>query len=209
MGDLSLEDIHDPFILVRRLFLPSTPIREISRLYGREAQVEKVRRELRSPGRSVFIFGERGVGKTSLAQTVAHLEDTSDLDPALIGCYQADFSQVITRVARHLMGLQYYERNLKKKVTELKIGGAVGHILHRVETHPTELVRIEPLYAVALLKQLAPKGATPVVVLDELDLAGAGLKQDLAHFVKQVGDEDCPVKFIFAGPRSQGSCRLG
>jgi uncharacterized protein len=195
----ALDDISDPYIKARLLFLPSTPIREPSRLYGRAEQLERIRRELRSPGRSVFIFGDRGVGKTSLAQTAAFSEDNTEKDPELVRCYQADFSQLITKVARHFMGMPHYAKEVRKKVLELKIGGAAGHILHRVETQPNELVRIEPLYAVDLLKQVVAANSVPVVVVDEMDLASPQLKQDLAHFIKQLGDEDCPVKFIFTG----------
>lgn len=199
MEPTTLSEIEDPWVRVRHVFLPSTPIREEARLVGRSEQVERVRRELRSPGRSVFIFGERGVGKTSLAQTVAFTEDDTDNDPAIVSCYQADFSQLITRVVRHLMALPYYQSTLKKKVLELKLGGAVGHILHRVETQPTEMVRVEPIYAVELLKSVAPANKTAVVVVDEMDQASSQLRRDLAHFVKQTGDEDCPIKFIFTG----------
>lgn len=150
------DEISDPFLKARRLFLPSTPMREASRLYGRHEPIERVRRELLSPGRSVFVFGDGGVGKTSLAQSVAFAEDTTGHDPALVRCYQADFSQLITKVARHLMGMRYYQDNVRKRVLELKLGGTAGHIPHRVETQPNDLVKIDPLYAVDILPPVGP-----------------------------------------------------
>lgn len=45
----------------------SVPIRTPEKLFGREHQLETIQLALKSPGRHVFIYGDRGVGKTSLA----------------------------------------------------------------------------------------------------------------------------------------------
>src|ERR1700683_2373735 len=58
-----------------RTLSPTTPIRAPSQLRGREKLLEDIRRSLVQPGRHIFIHGDRGVGKTSLAQTVG--EDAS------------------------------------------------------------------------------------------------------------------------------------
>jgi hypothetical protein len=69
---LPLPEIKDLYERARATFIPSSPVREAGRLYGRDEQLEEVQRALLSPGQSVFIFGDRGVGKTSLAQTAAY-----------------------------------------------------------------------------------------------------------------------------------------
>ncbi|MEQ9151060.1 MAG: hypothetical protein RLO06_06170, partial [Parvibaculum sp.] len=73
--------------LAARIFRPSQPVKERELLYGRDRQVERTLESLDTPGRSVFMFGERGVGKTSLAQTSAYLFNSSDSDPILISCH--------------------------------------------------------------------------------------------------------------------------
>src|SRR5690349_21737323 len=50
---------------------PSSPIESFEHLYGREKQLEQIKQAMFSPGRHVFIYGDRGVGKTSLARTAA------------------------------------------------------------------------------------------------------------------------------------------
>ena len=48
-------------------FRPFAPIELPDFFKGRREDVELLRSELRTPGRQVAIYGERGVGKTSLA----------------------------------------------------------------------------------------------------------------------------------------------
>jgi predicted AAA+ superfamily ATPase len=55
-----------------KLFIrPAKPVDEPDMLHGREPQLETIRRSLFVDGRSVFIFGDRGVGKSSLAEIAA------------------------------------------------------------------------------------------------------------------------------------------
>lgn len=194
-----IHDMEDRIQQANTVFVPSSPIREAARLHGRQTQLQQVQRELMSPGRSVFIFGDRGVGKTSLAQTAALLVNRTESDPVFVRCYEASFSEIITKIVRDLMGSPHLDKRKRKKVTEVKLGGAVAHILHRIETEPTEHVRVEPLYAVDAISQVAPDSGTTVVVVDEVDQANSSLKRALAHFIKNLGDNDCPVKFIFTG----------
>lgn len=50
---------------------PSDSIKTPERLFGREKTLQTIDRAFASPGRQIFIFGDRGVGKTSLALTAA------------------------------------------------------------------------------------------------------------------------------------------
>jgi ABC-type molybdenum transport system ATPase subunit/photorepair protein PhrA len=62
----------DAFVrLLPQLLTPTTPIRSAEFLRGRDKILEDIRRAFIQPGRHVFIHGDRGVGKTSLAQTAA------------------------------------------------------------------------------------------------------------------------------------------
>ena len=51
---------------------PSNPIDSFEHLVGRDRQLETVEEALTLPGRHIFIYGDRGAGKTSLALTAAH-----------------------------------------------------------------------------------------------------------------------------------------
>jgi uncharacterized protein len=72
-----------------RLLTPTTPIRSVEFLRGRDRILENIRRAFVQPGRNVFIYGDRGVGKTSLAQTAALEHQSADNEPVFLGCDNA------------------------------------------------------------------------------------------------------------------------
>ncbi|WP_185803269.1 ATP-binding protein [Pontivivens nitratireducens] len=67
-------------------FTPSSEIKDPKRLIGRQKNLKNIRRALSSESRHVFIYGERGVGKTSLAVTAAHMCVTSPENFIYIPC---------------------------------------------------------------------------------------------------------------------------
>jgi uncharacterized protein len=58
--------------LMGRVLSPSRAIESPELLKGRDDQLREIRRAWYQGGRQIFIYGYRGVGKTSLAQTAAH-----------------------------------------------------------------------------------------------------------------------------------------
>lgn len=185
-----------------KTFLPSQPIRTHELLRGREGPLKRTLETLEIPGRSVFIFGERGVGKTSLGQTSAYMFNSSAVDPVLTSCHpDVSFNKLITQITRKLLSLPVVQSR-RKHVTELKVGTAMAGLLHRIETEsefaPTSIDANE---AVDLLNEVTREvvGRSIVVLVDELDVASPSFRTSIAYFIKQLGDQECPVKFIFAG----------
>ena len=90
------------------LLTPTTPIRSAEFLRGRERILEEIRRSFIQPGRHVFIHGDRGVGKTSLAQTAAIEHQSASADPVMVGCDNASTFYGIEppRVCRRLQLLR-------------------------------------------------------------------------------------------------------
>ena len=69
---------------LNELVSPSQPIQSIEHLHGR-AHVLDRQGPIRA-GRHVFIYGERGVGKSSLAAAAARQCQSSEADYIDIGC---------------------------------------------------------------------------------------------------------------------------
>ena len=59
---------------LRKHFTPAQPINSIEHLIGRDKLLDDAQNALLSAGRHLFVFGDRGVGKTSLAQTAAFFD---------------------------------------------------------------------------------------------------------------------------------------
>ena len=58
---------------VRDVFTPHQPISETGLLFGRQEEVGKLVQTLNTPGQHILLYGERGVGKSSLANVVANV----------------------------------------------------------------------------------------------------------------------------------------
>lgn len=70
-------------------FQPFTPIKLPDFFKGRKGHVESLVRELNTPGRQVAIYGERGVGKTSLAELACFFARFDDQATQLVRCESA------------------------------------------------------------------------------------------------------------------------
>src|SRR5215469_6368894 len=90
---------------LKRSLSPTTPIRSVEHLRGREKKLEDIRRSLIQPGRHIFIYGDRGVGKTSLAQTAAFEHQEASKSPIFLGCdTSSTFPQLAQELAARLIG---------------------------------------------------------------------------------------------------------
>jgi len=54
---------------VRSVFTPHIPVDDVSHFFGREDEVSRLVSVINSPGQHILLYGDRGVGKTSLAKT--------------------------------------------------------------------------------------------------------------------------------------------
>jgi len=78
---------------------PSAHITTPERLFGRTRKLDQIQRAFNSSGRHVFIYGDRGVGKTSLAVTAAHLEQYASEDPVYVVCGESStFSSIMVSI---------------------------------------------------------------------------------------------------------------
>lgn len=59
--------------LINSTFTPATPLRDLDLFCGRVDQIQDVIAAIQEPGRHAVLFGERGVGKSSLANIVGEL----------------------------------------------------------------------------------------------------------------------------------------
>jgi transcriptional regulator with AAA-type ATPase domain len=88
-----------------QLFSPRTPISRVELFSGRARQIVKLITTIHQPGAHAIIFGERGVGKTSLA-SVAPFSFSPDEKPVIaprVNCdgtdsYDAPWRKVLAEI---------------------------------------------------------------------------------------------------------------
>lgn len=180
----------------------SVPVRTPEKLFGRDKQLETIQLALHSPGRHVFIYGDRGVGKTSLAHTAASLIQSSDNRPITVSCdHDSTLETVIESVISQGMMRMPVDRYKTSATFGLNI--PVLKAEARVEERETSRVRsvVNMASAVEALNYLTERYSdNTVIVIDEFDLIRS--EEQRARFgvlLKQLSDGDVPVRIIFTG----------
>lgn len=177
---------------------PSTPIRSSVHLKGRQAQYEGVKQAIYATGRHVVIFGERGVGKTSLAKTCG-LEIATDASCfRQIGCS----SQTTTEeIARQILST-FAPEKLKEIQTRhgLSISSVLGMAKEKtVQSSAASLVSVGEI-ADALCELDGPTNDVRVVVIDEIDrLQNARVKGQISELLKLLGGRGSKLTLILTG----------
>jgi hypothetical protein len=194
----------EEFLMIRNSYLTSArPIQTPEHLKGRTSALQSLIDALTSPGRHAFIYGYRGVGKSSLAQTTAFLLQSSMSSPILVACEPtstfANVCRDIIQIALNVPALETKEaRKISVGANVAGYGGNLGY-----ETNPNrQQIEISSVNdAIALLRQAcAHFGPGFIVVVDEFDqLSSAEEHQKFALLLKQISDQRIPVRFTFCG----------
>src|SRR3954468_6578163 len=91
MGEMALP-LDEKFrrkALIHSTFTPGTPVNRLDLFSGRDKQINTVLGAVFSPGQHVAIYGERGVGKSSLANLIYDMvvgTGKHNFIPARINC---------------------------------------------------------------------------------------------------------------------------
>lgn len=171
-------------------FTPSTPIDKRDLFAGRREQVQEVLKALIMTGQHVAIYGERGVGKTSLASVIHDfLPSSSSIIPVRINC---DGSTTFKSMFRNIL------EEIKLRTPLLGIGFRAQET---VQT--TSLDRyiaeddINPNSLRFLFRQLSNK---IIIIIDEFDrVTDLDVKRSLSDTIKNFSDYKVNVTLIVVG----------
>lgn len=197
--------------LNQRVF-PAHPIDRIEHLHGREKELDRIEKALFADGRNVFVYGDRGVGKSSLAATAAAQYQSADAAPIDICCSpNSTFSSLIANVAYQATKVS----RLRSTTTNTSTGLTTRFF--QVEDGVTQANRnlhdeIRSVTdAVEVLREAAQiHSEKPIVVLDEFDrIADPSERTQFADLLKQLGDKRIPIKLIITGVGSSLEELLG
>lgn len=178
---------------------PSQPIDTIELLKGRQAELDDIKRALFAKGRNIFIYGDRGIGKSSLAQTAAFLYQTSDAAIVQIGCTRSStFLGIMGAIGKRIADTLTVEVQVKAGVN-LKL---FSFEYQRKQTQKVVAPQITSMDdALDLIFDISIiHSDRPIIVIDEFDAIADQEERFLfAEFLKKMGDSKVSVPIIFSG----------
>lgn len=197
--DLSKQEFYKKLYSVVR---PSEPIDANEFLFGRNDQVDVVEGALYAPGRHVFIYGDRGVGKSSLAHTVAfNMQEQSE--PILVSCIpESTLERVIADAFREAVSRMTDNRSEWAASVSVGYGATWVKFEKKNQKDKNEQIEINDVssavYALGHLTKI--HSDVPYIVIDEFDrISSQEEKEKFGALLKQLGDKKSPVKLIFTG----------
>jgi Cdc6-like AAA superfamily ATPase len=176
-------------VRVSQVFTPATPVREADLFAGRIEQLRKVVDVVNQHGQHAIVFGERGVGKTSLSNIIATKLATDVLSPRVTcdstDTYQSLWKKVLAQIdlikKQTTMGFQLSIFEETKKATDV-----VG------DNPSTDDIR--------RLFSLLGTTSVVIVVIDEFDrIVEANTRRAVADTIKAFSDHAVPATIVLVG----------
>jgi len=176
--------------LLDTTFRPSAPVNRDELFSGRHDQRVSIFEAIRSPGQHAVIFGERGVGKTSLATTCAAVTMTDGRIPLIVTCdggdnfhgiWQKFVDECVIYLADHPNHAEDLEVAMERAAEVLR-DDSIGPAQVRLALHHILTV------------------AEVVVVIDEFnEINDPDTSALVSNMIKMLSDKVEPVTFVIVG----------
>jgi Cdc6-like AAA superfamily ATPase len=182
-------------LTVRRAFSPSAPIKKRDLFAGRLEQLKSVAGALSEPGQHAVIFGERGVGKTSLATMCADVvaPGRGIRKAVKINCQSSDdFNSIWRKVFGEIaLVSQVPAFGFGKGSRQIVISSATQYLSHVKEVTPDNI---------CVGMRLLTEKASLAIFLDEFDrVTDPKAHRYFADTLKTLSDEIRPVTIVLVG----------
>ncbi len=117
--------------LLNVVFSPASPIKKRELFFGRKQQVDKVKQALEQRGQHAILYGERGVGKTSLANIISEI--FPDVICSKVTCNRTENFDAIWRKALSKITITYSSEGIGFKAGEKKEIKQLDFFIQNVE----------------------------------------------------------------------------
>lgn len=187
-------------------FTPSKPIEAYTHLKGRDEEVQHILGTLTTAGQHCMIYGERGIGKSSLALSTLEGGKKANIFTQPFFIKRCDnktkFKDIIQQPAVYLD--EDYAAN--KKETTTKAGAGLNLLkLFRADVSVEEKITIEKEDLTASKVCQAFNDLEGILLIDEFDVVEDGVKHEIAELIKQLSDSDSKLKILLVGIASDGA----
>lgn len=179
-------------LLLRDLFTPAQPVTQRSRFAGRQKVLSKLIEIIEEQRSHVVIYGERGIGKTSLVHILADVARESHYLVIYESCgAHSRFDEIFRSVLREIP--QLYLSSLSPMAPEAESGATFADKLPDGSFNARELSE--------LCARIT--GTRVLVILDEYDrIEDPAFRQSVAELIKNLSDRAARVQLVLAGVSS-------
>lgn len=182
-------------------FTPFAPIELPDFFAGRAHVVEDIRRELQAPGRQVAIYGERGVGKTSLATLLYFFARYDDDNVYLQRCQDTTTFEDICHFLLNATGRQLSINGAQAEAGrsgEAKVGPLSAGVSRRTTLTYRAAADAQAVSIARLLEIFQSRHG--LLILDEFDrVRDAATKTRVAEMIKHFSDARSQTKIVVVG----------
>lgn len=191
MNDVKWIQLEDT---IRGIFTPTSPIHRRDLFIGRSTQITKMLDAIRQPGAHAIVYGERGVGKTSLVSILQQLLDDTLLANTVISKVICDSKDTYYTLCRKIFSNLTVTDNkaVVKNTTQgtLDIPQTLDLWLDE-DASPDDIRRLV----------LTLKGRQLIIIIDEFDAVCGNLDitNMLANTIKMFSDTVSPATYIIVG----------
>ena len=185
------QEFFDLGMLAGQVFNPNTPVNEKDLFSGRTIQIRRVADVVFQRGQHALIFGERGVGKTSLANVLqGFLPSARSLLVTRINCDTTDtFTSVWNKIFDGM------------NTSKAKVGFGFNNDAETQLSIPSLYINDHDNVPHQVYKALAgiPDEIIPVIIIDEFDRLGEDVRPVFADFIKTLSDQSLSATIILIG----------
>lgn len=173
-----------------RVFSPSAPVNKFNLFAGRPGQIKKVAQAVNTRGRHAIMYGDRGVGKTSLANILRELfADIHGLRVVKVNCVETDeFKNAWRKAMRQIPVIQ-----------ESFEAASLQPLEASLEAHINDDGHFGPREVRSLLETVSQDDFELVVVFDEFDRLASDARDLFADLIKDLSDNSVNVTLILVG----------
>ncbi|MGE3230664.1 MAG: AAA family ATPase [Hyphomicrobium sp.] len=190
--------------LLGKYLSSSQPVSNHEHLMGRTDMLQKIERAFTSAGRHIFIHGDRGIGKTSLARAAATFHQDSSLPLRTVQCERGATGYGIMRDIALKILPPMKKGAVFKRVTKQQFRISLPGLSYEKANELSEgtIPEIASVNeALTIVESLARTyNNPPVVIIDEFDqIDSMESRRSVASFIKGVTDQEIPLRFIICG----------
>lgn len=182
----------DKSLLAGQIFNPNTPVSEKDLFLGRQVQITRVVDAIFQKGQHAIIFGERGVGKTSLSNVLADFipHQNSRILSVRVGCTKNDS---FSSVWRNLIN----EMALSKSKAKIGFQPATQPEPYSADRFfPNETVSVNEVRLA--LNEIADI-FLPIIIVDEFDRLDGAVREQFADLIKTLSDSASIATVVLIG----------